>query len=105
MYSIAEVTEPLECNTAQNVVYVGEFVIQNLCVCFENIKCFAIFVTTWVSALSQTIDSTKPYILYIYIYIPAQHSNLAHCTAARANLPQYFVLPLHTACHGPEEHI
>jgi len=32
MYSIAEVTEPLECNTAQNVVYVGEFVIQNLCV-------------------------------------------------------------------------
>ena len=38
MYSIAEVTEPLECNTAQNVVYVGEFVIQNLCVCFENIN-------------------------------------------------------------------
>ena len=44
-------------------------------------------------------------VYIIYIYIPAQHSNLAHCTAARANLPQYFVLPLRTACHGPEEHI
>ena len=25
-------------SATQNVVYVGEFVIQNLCVCFENIN-------------------------------------------------------------------